>query len=80
MKHQRALQSLEAKAKMANKDVERTKALEQQERINAKLDKLLDMELEERADRRVAKRARRDNVSETDDDQENMDPAGGWRR
>ena len=79
IRDQRALQSLEAKARVMNLEIEQKQKAQRDDRISGMLEILLKRQVEGEPDRRRAKRPREDNILESDDDQENIDPRDGWR-
>jgi len=79
IRDQRALQSLESAAKVMDLETLQKQAAERTERIDGKLEKLFDLELEARASRRGVKRARREEIVESEEDKENIEPDGEWQ-
>jgi hypothetical protein len=79
IRDQRALQSLEAKAKVMDLETAQRRAAERAERIEGKLEKLLDLELQARANKHGGRRAMRDDAEESEEDKENIEPVSDWR-
>ena len=72
----RAMQVLDAKTKQMDLEKERKKEAERRERIDNKLEKVLDLLI---ADRGGRKRKKREEADESESDKENVEPEGEWQ-
>ena len=72
----RAMQTLDAKAKQLDLEKERQEEAARRKRIDAKLETLLDLFID---NAQHTKRQRRDETAESDSDKENVRPEGQWQ-
>jgi len=79
LRDQRALQALEAKAQKLNWEKIEFEAAERAKRIDAKIEKVLDHEIEKFEPERGQKRPREEADEEEEENKENIEPEGEWQ-
>ena len=79
IRDQRALQSLTAAARQRLYEQAQMAALERAERIDNKMEHLIDLQTERLEGKRGRKRGRETAPDESEEDKENVEPEGEWR-